>query len=389
MPEIYKKIISNPTLQAAGLIVLFLLAGPAASAFAAGITIGNGALVTLSGSPTITTVDLTISGTLSAGGGTINVKGNWTNSATFTSGTGTVTLSGTSKQTLSGTMIGPSAFYDLTITNNSGSYEGSCGAITPSVDFNAAATVTHNYTIITGGVKVEYQTGADYTFANIDWEGSSGNPIVFRNSVESGAWNLIVSGSQTVSYVDVSRSDASGGNQINAYNGTNTDCDNNTKWAFTVTLSISVSPSTWGVGIVDAGTVQISTSGNKINVTNNGNVAETFTLRIYDEDDWDEWTHSSSESGAGNNIYVLSGIFCATTDSPTQDSFNEGDSEDVLTTTQQTATSSKFAYSAANGVSVPVSEVRSFWLRLDMPTVVSGAHPYDQHTITVRIGCQQ
>jgi len=158
-----------------------------------------------------------------------------------------------------------------------------------------------------------------------------------------------------------------------------------------VTLSISVSPSTWGVGTVDKGTVQINTSGNKINVTNNGNVAETFTLQIYDEDDRDEWTHSSLKTGAGNNIYVLSGTFCATADSPTQTSFNETDSEDVLTTTQQTATSTKFAYAggSANAVAVPLSEQRSLWLRLDMPTAVSGTYAYEQHAVTVRIGCQQ
>jgi hypothetical protein len=156
-------------------------------------------------------------------------------------------------------------------------------------------------------------------------------------------------------------------------------------------LSISVSTSTWAVGIVDAGTVQISTSGNKITVTNNGDVSETFTLQISDEDNRDEWTHSSSETGAGNNVYVLSGIFCATSDSPTDTSFNEGDSEDVLTTTSQTATATKFAYTAGvqNGVGVAISEQRSLWLKLYMPTAVSGTYPYDQHTITVRIGCQQ
>jgi hypothetical protein len=162
----------------------------------------------------------------------LHLHGDYTNNGTFTAQAGTVTLSGSAKQTLSGTMTNSSAFYDLTITNNSGSYGGSCGSITPSVDFNAAATVTHNYTITTASVKVEYQTLATYTFTNINWSGSNGNPIVFRNSEEANKWNLNVSGTQTVHYVDVSRSDASGVNQINAYDGTNTDCNNNTKWAF-------------------------------------------------------------------------------------------------------------------------------------------------------------
>jgi hypothetical protein len=159
-----------------------------------------------------------------------------------------------------------------------------------------------------------------------------------------------------------------------------------------VTLSISVSPPTWAVGSVDVGTTQVTTSGKKINVTNDGDVSETFTLQIYYEDDRNEWTHSSLKSGAGNNIYVLSGIFCATSDSPTGTSFNETDSEDVLTyPTAQTATSTKFAYTggSANAVSVSVSGQRSLWLRLDMPTAVSGTYAYSEHIITVRIGCQQ
>ncbi|MFH1128537.1 MAG: hypothetical protein V1699_03925, partial [Candidatus Omnitrophota bacterium] len=168
---------------------------------------------------------------------------------------------------------------------------------------------------------------------------------------------------------------------------------NSVAWALKppITLSISVSPLTWGVGTVDTGTTQMSASGNKIGVTNDGNVAETFTLQIFDEDDRNEWTHSSLKTGAGNNIYVLSGIFCATADSPIQTSFNETDSEDVLTTTQQTATATKFAYAggSANAVAVAVSGQRSLWLRLDMPTAVSGTYAYEQHTVTVRISCQQ
>jgi hypothetical protein len=145
------------------------------------------------------------------------------------------------------------------------------------------------------------------------------------------------------------------------------------------------------VGTVDVGTTQVTAEGSKINVTNDGNVSETYTLQIYDEDDRDEWTHSSLEGGAGNNVYVLSGIFCATSDSPTGSSFYDGSSEDVLTASPQVATSTKFAYTAGtqNGVGVAISGQRSLWLRLDMSTAVSLTHAYDQHTITVRIGCQQ
>lgn len=158
-----------------------------------------------------------------------------------------------------------------------------------------------------------------------------------------------------------------------------------------VTLSIAASPASWAIGMVNASTTLTSTSANKIGITNDGETAETFTLQVYDEDDRDEWTASSSESGAGANVYVFSGLFCATTDVPTGASFNEGTSDDVLTTTVQAATSEKYAYTAgtANGVNVPISGSRSLWFRFDSPTGVSGTYYDQQHSIIVRIGCQQ
>jgi len=153
-------------------------------------------------------------------------------------------------------------------------------------------------------------------------------------------------------------------------------------------LSVSVSPSTWAVGTVAMGTNQISTAGNKITVTNNGTVAETFTLTISNEDDRTEWTHSPSKSGAGDRIYVLSGIFCAGTDSPVNGSFNQTADDDVLITTEQNATASQFAYAegTTNGVAVPAGSGRSLWLSLDTPTAGAGGI---EHKITVRVGCFQ
>ncbi len=153
-------------------------------------------------------------------------------------------------------------------------------------------------------------------------------------------------------------------------------------------LSISVSPSTWEVGVVAAGTNQMSSSGNKITVANNGSVAETFTLQISDEDDQNVWTHSPSKDGAGTNVYVLSGIFCAGTNSPVAGSFNQTPSDDVLTTTEQNADAAQFAYTegTADGAAVPADVGRSLWLRLDTPTAGTGGI---EHKITIRVGCFQ
>jgi len=109
---------------------------------------------------------------------------------------------------------------------------------------------------------VEYESGATYTFTNINWNGqASGTKIFFRNSnLSSGTWLLKVTGTQTVSYVNVGSSDASvsGGSTINATNGTNTNCNNNTNWNFggasSITFDIDLDGSADNVCGSDTGT---------------------------------------------------------------------------------------------------------------------------------------
>ncbi len=168
----------------------------------------------------------------------LNVGGSFTNNGTFTARNATVTLDGTSEQNLSGTLTGSSAFYNLTVTNSSGTNASNCerADFVPSIDFDAAATVTNNTTFTTASSRIEFNSGSTYTMTNINWNGqATGTRLYFRNSAESGSWNLNVSGTQTaVSYINVSRSNASGGNEIVATDGTNLDCGNNTNWDFGV-----------------------------------------------------------------------------------------------------------------------------------------------------------
>ncbi len=202
----------------------------------AAATITLGGVTTISGNLTInagTTLD-----TKAANSYALNLNGSFTNNGTFTARAGTVTLGGTNTQSLSGTMTGGSAFYNLTITNISGTHPSDCEitGFTPGVIFLAGASSTNAFTITTGGVNVEYNNGSAYSFLNTDWVGPVGYPIYFRNSVAgSGTWLLNVSGSGTqvpLAYVNVSRSNASGGATINAANITNNDCGNNTNWLF-------------------------------------------------------------------------------------------------------------------------------------------------------------
>ncbi|MFA6525093.1 MAG: hypothetical protein WCT33_02345 [Patescibacteria group bacterium] len=212
-------------------------------------------------------------GTFDTNSEAVKVAGNWTNNGTFTADSGTVTLDGAATQTISGTLTGSSAFYDLTITNTSGSYTGCDTAFTPGVDFAASATSTNNYTINTGNVKVEYNSGSTYTFNNINWAGTLGNEIVFRNSnLTSGTWLLNVSGIQSaVSYVSVGRSDASSGDQIIASDGTNTDCSNNIDWLFS---SFSVSGSIYNENTTIALT-ECDSSTNMVNLRVQGTTYQT------------------------------------------------------------------------------------------------------------------
>ncbi len=211
-------------------------------------TYGNLQLSTASGTPTKTLgAATTVAGNLTIDSSNtldvdntnnygLNLAGNYTNNGTFTARAGLVTLNGSAAQTLSGTMTSGSAFYDLTVTNASGADASDCEltSFTASIVFSGSATATHNLTFTTAHSRIQYHTGSTYTFANINWNGqASGTKIYFRNSAASGTWLLNVSGTQTaVSYINVSHSDASGGNTINAADGTNTDCGNNTNWSF-------------------------------------------------------------------------------------------------------------------------------------------------------------
>lgn len=237
--------------------------------------------------------------------GSFDLKGDYTNNGTFTDNLGTVTLSGTAKQTLSGSMTtSTNNFYNLILTNTAGSWSGCSTSFNPSIDFAAAATISGTYTITTGSVEVEYNSGSTYTVNNINWAGSVGNFIVFRNSnLTSGTWLLNVSGTQTaVSYVDVARSDASSGSEIGADDGTNTNCGTNTNWNFGFAISgtangnegatvryaynstlqgstTTISSGTWTISGVTA-----PSSGDEVYVwiDNVGNDNESTAITIYD-----------------------------------------------------------------------------------------------------------
>jgi hypothetical protein len=215
----------------------------------------NGASLTVEvEDPIVVNNDLTITnGTLDVVSGEnnqISVGGDWTNNGTFAAQNGNVALTGSSTQNLSGTMTSSSQFYNLTVSNSSGSYSGCSTSFTPGVDFGASADIAGTYTITTGDAKIEYNSGSTYNANNINWNGGAyGDEIVFRNSnLTSGTWTLDVSGTQTaVKYVNVGRSDASSGDTINAQHISNIDCENTSNWEFD-SITLSISDTTIGFG---------------------------------------------------------------------------------------------------------------------------------------------
>jgi hypothetical protein len=165
-----------------------------------------------------------------------SVSGDFTNNGVLTANSGTINMNGVTQQTLSGAMTGSNAFYNLTLSNPSGAdaSDDERTGFVPGIIFAAPATATNTYAVTAPSCRVQYHSGDTYTWNNINWVGSLGRMIYFRNSATSGTWLTKVTGTQNVAYVNVSRSDASvsGGSTISADNGTNHDGTNNTNWIF-------------------------------------------------------------------------------------------------------------------------------------------------------------
>lgn len=161
----------------------------------------------------------------------LSIAGNYANSGTFTGGSGTVYATSSSQQTFSGTMIGTSAFNNLTIQNTSGT-----GA-TQSIIFSASASTTGTMTML-ASTSAQFLAGSTQTFTNIDWNGgTAATRIWLRSSSAGSAWNLINSGTQSVSYVDVKDSNACSGNSVTATDSF--DSTGNSCWSFPSLLTFS------------------------------------------------------------------------------------------------------------------------------------------------------
>lgn len=110
------------------------------------------------------------------------------------------------------------------------------------------------YTNPVGAFKTQFAPGTTATFTNFNVSGQSGKALIFMPYGSNGTWYLKVVNQPTVSYVNATYSDASGGTTIIAYNGTNTDGGNNVNWSFTPPPTPTPTPSSTST--------QSSSSGN-------------------------------------------------------------------------------------------------------------------------------
>jgi hypothetical protein len=203
------------TLGRAAIAALACLAASPASG--ASLTVGASSSVDLgSASVDLGEADLDVSGTFSAGTGTVdqardvsiqpggtlngesaalNVCGDWTNSGTFNAGTGTVNFADGCGLTLA-VISGNTTFASLDLTTTSGKlYTFTSGS---------TQTVTNSFTLL----------------------GATGNPLTLRSTLGGSAAFLDIQGTGSGDFVDVQDIDATAGNPItlgpNSVKGSNT-----------------------------------------------------------------------------------------------------------------------------------------------------------------------
>ncbi|MCK4388639.1 MAG: carboxypeptidase regulatory-like domain-containing protein [Desulfobacterales bacterium] len=152
-------------------------------------------------------------GTFTGGSGTISTEGNWENKGDFTRNISTILLDGINQSVLGGTH-----FYNLTKT-------------------------------VIGACTLTFEEGKTQTIENnLILEGIKNNRLSLRSSSEGGQYTITLetNGNQTLNWLDVKDSDASGGQSLTAYNST--DSENNLNWEFPGPLFASMDPIILEVG---------------------------------------------------------------------------------------------------------------------------------------------
>lgn len=134
------------------------------------------------------------------------------------------------------------------------------------------------------------------------------------------------------------------------------------------TLSVSIDKTLWELPQISAGSQYVTDNISKIKVTNSGDGAQTYSLKLAEQG---EWFASADKDGVGVNMFVLSGIFTEGSEIDVGSAyFNENGSDDVIPAgIFAKAGDSRFASSQApqNGALVPAGEDRNLWLEFKAP----------------------
>jgi len=122
------------------------------------------------------------------------------------------------------------------------------------------------------------------------------------------------------------------------------------------TLSISLSPNSWGIGGIEVGTIVIMENTDKITVLNDGDGRQSYSLSLVNPENW------VAQSQPGPEAYVLNAAFSG---EPANINWNELDH--LVATEPVTSTETRFA-GDENGVSVLPGAARSLFLQFKSPT---------------------
>ncbi len=235
----------------------------------------SGDTMTVATSETVTTYDLTISGTLTSSGNcTYNVSHDWANTGTFTSSTSTVNLTGADSSTQ--TLSGSTSFNNLSVSTSSNS---------------AGRTITH-----TAGT-TQTVTGT-WTIT-----GFTGKVITLGSSAAS-AWTINPTAA-SVDYAAISYSTNSG-SSICATHSTNDG--NNTGWSITAGNSCNTAPdSPSSLAQKTTGDVTITTGGwtNTTSIKFTATATDTDnpdTLQLCVEKDILGVSFSNTEDSCGTGV---------------------------------------------------------------------------------------
>lgn len=152
------------------------------------------------------------------------------------------------KTSATGGMTGDSAFYNLTILNNSGAN----GTTSPSVIFMNVASTTGTFTAITPSTKIQFPAGATTTFNNFTLNGqAAGTKIMLRvgaTTTQNQQFNIDVLGTESISYTDFMDTNACDDTtNLLATDGTNADSGGNSCIDFSTQSTMTQRNFGWAV----------------------------------------------------------------------------------------------------------------------------------------------